>query len=370
MLQVKYPSLLNANNFISLPQYESRFYETERKTPVTPDNLVLLVQNLLGEELKEAPSELFARNSYKNRLEIYLAIASYCKLIILSPNLSNFSISLQDVFQIWELRINLLLMATSLRVPGSSSQIPPIPNAQFLRNETNLFLKELIKLDDKETLPKELSWHFKLLINRIKYGPSLILVNQLYNELLQLRATTPRTTKDLANKSSIILYNVCAIMIARNELLTVFNLLNQTLESDSDNPQQAILAALVGCLYTFKEKGSVSDSAPFFKEIVAAFEKTDSRTLSLLVTILNSVKPVYNEDHSTTMAMEKEHKFTLQEIISLVEDGKISGRILCSLCGLFEVERLTKNGESELDKCLDLVHQQWTSHVQNIYAFE
>ncbi|ESX01196.1 hypothetical protein KL918_002835 [Ogataea parapolymorpha] len=370
MLQAKYPSLLNANNFISLPQYESRFYELERSTPVTPDNLILLIQNLLGEELKEVPSELFAPNSYKSPLETYLTIASYCKLIILSPNLSNFDISLQDVFQIWELRINLLLMAANLRVQDSSSLVPPIPNAQFLRNETNLFLKELIKLDDKETLPKELSWHFKLLINRIKYGPSLILVNQLYNDLVQLRVTTPKGTKDLANKSSIILYNVCAIMIARNELLTVFNLLNQTLESDSENSQLAGLTALVGCLYTFKDTGSVSDNAPFFNEIVAAFENTDEQTLNLLVTILNSVEPVYNEDRSTTMSLEREHHFTLQEIIRLVEDGKISGRILCSLCGLLEVQRLSTNDESELDKCLDLVHQQWTSHPQNIYAFE
>ncbi|KAG7825859.1 hypothetical protein KL909_001091 [Ogataea angusta] len=370
MLQVKYPSLLNANNFISLPQYESRFYEVERSTPVTPDNLILLVQNLLGEESKERPSELFARESYNSPLETYLTIASYCKLIILSPNLSNFDLSLQDVFQIWELRINLLLMAANLRVPDSSSLVPPIPNAQFLRNETNLFLKELIKLDDKETLPKELSWHFKLLISRIKYGPSLILVNQLYNDLVQLRATTPKSTKELANKSSTILYNVCAIMIARNELLTVFNLLNQTLESDPENSQLAGLTALAGCLYTYKDIGSVSDNAPFFKEIAAAFGRTDNQTLGLLVTILNSVEPVYNEDNSTTMALEKEHKFTLQEIIRLVESGKISGRILCSLCGLFEVQRLTTNGESELDKCLDLVHQRWTLHIQNIYAFE
>ncbi|KAH3661692.1 hypothetical protein OGAPHI_006542 [Ogataea philodendri] len=359
MLQVKYPSLLNANNFITLAAYESKFVELERAVPITPQNLTLLVGNLLGDQSDKVPSPLFDSSSYSSPLQKYLTIASYCKLIVLSPQLSSFELSLQDVFQIWELRINLLLMASNQRLPHSSSLIPPIPNAQFLRNETNLFLKELVRLDDKkaaEGLPKELSWHFKLLIHRIKYGPSLVLVNQLYNDLFQLRSETPKDTH-IENKARIMFYNICAIMITRNELLTTFNLLTQTLAQDLHTPHSASLTAIVGCVLAFKETGSVSPDSLYFEEIATAYQKAD--------------RQLFDRIDKLTASPENEHPTaSLDGLVGLVVANKITPRMLCTLIAELELEQLPPTENTPYGHCLDLAHQQWPSNVYSLYALE
>ncbi|GMG24471.1 unnamed protein product [Ambrosiozyma monospora] len=390
MLQTKYPSLLNLSNFISLPQYEAKFQDGD----VNPDQLFSLINSLKNHNdgNTDKPNEYNISTS----LEYYLSIASYCKLIILHPHLNDLYLSLEDIFKVWEIRLNFLLMATNLKPPKTTSVIPPIPNAKFLRNEVNLLLNELIKIksqkdddgtatDNIDNMPSEVSWNFKVLINRIKNGSGLLLLNYYYNQLLKLRQAEDK------RKINVIMFSLSSLLLARQQYLTLFNLLTQFLDdskSDSKDPESesfkqlrsncSLIITLTGLLMLFKDNSSVDENSIYFKDIKSNFQKVNKQSLNQLIDVLSKVAPIHTTNLSksnTTTTLKISDLNDLGEVIKLVQELKITGRIACSLCAEFEMGLLFKQNENDetvesFDDSLDVIGNEWKKTINNYYAYE
>ncbi|ODV84313.1 hypothetical protein CANARDRAFT_8667 [[Candida] arabinofermentans NRRL YB-2248] len=399
MLQAKYPSLINTSNFLSIPQFESQFIDQ----PIDIDNLYKLI-NLLEDDLTtyddtNTSSNIYEIRYYKSRLQLYLNISSYCKLIILSPNLSNFNLSLIDIYKIWEIRINCLLMSVNLKIPNSKSILPIITNTNYLRNEINPLIKNLTKLgstdnNNKELFPNDINWSFKIILNRIKYGSSLLLVNYLYNELIQLRSNYNNSSidKELISKQIIIiLFNISSIMIARQEYLTIINLLNQTktIQNSYNLSQIQLLNILIITIYIFKSDNNNSNDDEFKSHLMYPIllktyesfisnEDDSNKCIKQLIKVLNNIEPIYNDKDSIPLSLTIDYKLTLNEIIELVQDLKITGRILCCLCGVYEIEmnnsiqdkEKEKGDNNKLNESLNIINNEWFVNINNLYAFE
>ncbi|GME75798.1 unnamed protein product [Ambrosiozyma monospora] len=288
-------------------------------------------------------------------------------------------------------------MATNLKPPKTTSVIPPIPNAKFLRNEVNLLLNELIKIksqededgaaaDNTDNMPSEVNWNFKVMINRIKNGSGLLLLNYYYNQLLRLRQAEDK------KKINVIMFSLSSLLLARQQYLTLFNMLTQFLDdpkSDSKDQGESesfkqlrsncyLIIALAGLLMLFKDNSSVDENSIYFKDIKSNFKKVNKQSLDQLIDVLSKVAPIHTTNLSksnTTTTLKVSNLNDLGEVIKLVQELRITGRIACSLCAEFEMGLLFKQKENDetvesFDDALDVTGNEWKKTINNYYAYE
>ncbi|QPG74483.1 hypothetical protein FOA43_001813 [Brettanomyces nanus] len=346
---IEYPGLFNLSNFIALDSYESQL-------PIENVSVAGLVD--LTRSLDHVSDE-----KYDSAVELYLSIASYCKRIILDKDLARFDFSLKDVFKIWEIRLNLLLM--SVQLTDSKGRIP-IPNAKFLRSEVDVLLKELMKLNDKEktdmeSLPDEISFNFGLLIYRVRYGSNVLLLNNYFRQIFNFRlGLANQKTRLLASRRiHRLLFSISALLVVRKQYLELFSQLIDVLACLDRSEikltaQVGLLAALVGILM-LNEDSDIHNSG-YYNDIVQAYDR------SLL-------------DHSVFEDLEQVDVISdLEDLVQRVSESQsITPSTVCHLCGRYEMQYMVKDEvaqNNKLDDLLSIVYDLWFKNVHNMYALE
>ncbi|OWB78572.1 hypothetical protein B5S32_g2768 [[Candida] boidinii] len=539
MIQAAYPSLINSNNFLSLPQHigtiktEKVWISNKKETtnintnaiantisnnndnnnnnndhdqgiihisyditnPTVKELYKLIDQlNLIISEITKNNNDNDNDNDKYDIESIYklnLLIATYCKNLLLSSNSNSTITSLSQVLKIWEIRLNCMLLLSSkpittlltqsdstntdssilnsdvaTRFPISSTaqqqqqqqQQPAfasmnssldqnhiiISSAKMLKTEVNILLKELDvinktrlekKQQSQQTLqqanytsvapkyPDELEWDFKLLLNRIRHGSSLILVNYYFLEVFDLRsnigllqssiktAGSNNIENEIKNKIKFqndklinLTYSVLSVMISKQELLTCFNLLIEIIEKDElsnklnklNKFKILLLLILIGLIMIIKEIGidkieNINKNAyfPIINKFFKEFTKKESNeiinyrelVIEMLIQVLSKIEPIYNDLNSKPIDVKflknLKENFNLNELIKLCSEFKISGRILCCLCGKFEITNKLNNIEEkdtkeceDYNECLTVLNKEWNYNINNYYAIE
>ncbi|VEU20184.1 DEKNAAC101040 [Brettanomyces naardenensis] len=361
MLQIKYPSLLNLTNFIASDNYEASLSSTE----ITIEGLSKLA-NLLNKPL-DSDNPIYSSSSYPSKVDLYLTIAAYCKRIILHPDLSQFNFTLKDIFRIWEIRLNFLLMSSGM---ADSKGIKPIPDAKYVRSEVEILIKEMEKIEGGGDLS---SWDFRILLNRIRYGSGLQLLTFYFNEVFEARKELGEDGGKTARyKLRILLFGISSLLTARQQYLALFNQLEQV-ETDESRLQSelALLTALSGILLLYKDSNNVDrEHNGYFDEIKEAYDKSlvDPYCHDTLVEILRTLTPVHNGQESKPLPLEEGFHFEgIDQVIELVRDLKITGRIICSLWGRFELDSKVA---SSAEGIMGIIHEEWRGHLNKMYGFE
>ncbi|CDK24704.1 unnamed protein product [Kuraishia capsulata CBS 1993] len=428
MLQAQFTSLLNANNFIPLPETDVLSSEIDGSfTAPKQETLFALIHqlySLITAESQSTTSDELKKIHRKKNLS-FLKIASYCRAILLSPTLDD-NYELTHILKIWEIRILCLLFLTDPSFSKNPVTHTIIPNAKFLRTEVNILMKELIRIEESRLrrenspidkrpvemrFPEELDPFFKEILRRIKYGPSLVLINYSYMDLFELRgflaeSTDEMETNDYLKRIEILAYATTATMIARRENLSVFNLLIATAE-DAERctvrnelyiSRLSLLGCLIGLIYLFKEYSSSTkpvvsaisgeedhgfedscDESPYFASVKNLFSKVQLEgPFVQLAKIMGSVPPVFDDESFQTVHLESGELRSLVELQRLIKNLKITGRILCSLCAEFELtlrfgesSEILENSNDELSSALQILNKVWwNGNVSKVYGFE
>ncbi|OUM52162.1 hypothetical protein BVG19_g1324 [[Candida] boidinii] len=547
MIQATYPSLINSNNFLSLPQHigtikTKKIWISNKKETVNTntdpnanantisndkgdndnDDIVHISYDITNPTVSElyklmnqlniliseiTKTENINSSNSANKLEIEsmyklnLLIATYCKNLLLSSNPNSSITSLSHVLKIWEIRLNCMLLLSSkpittllsqsdtnsglvnpevaTRFPISSAgqqqqqqqqQRQPafasmntfpdqnhiiISSAKMLKTEVNILLKELDAIyktrSEKQQqqlqqqasqqttytsvapkYPDELEWDFKLLLNRIRHGSSLILVNYYFLEVFDLRSnigilqssinTAGSIGNDIENrikyendKLTNLIYSVLSVMISKQEFLTSFNLLIEIIEKDETSENNSsesnktkklnklnkfkilMLLILIGLIMIIKEIGvdkieNINENAyfPIINKYFTEFTKKESESaddstnrelvIEMLIQVLSKIEPIYNDLNTKpideTRLKDLKENFNLNNLIKSCSEFKISGRILCCLCGKFEINNKLNNIEVDIkecedyNECLTVLNKEWDYNINNYYAIE
>lgn len=367
--------LLNVSNFIALDSYEARLGDANASF----DGLGKLV-DLLDHPNTENDDPIYNGASYRIPLDLYLTIASYCKKVMVTSKLE---ITLTDVFMLWEIRLSTLLMAAGIKDSHGNS---PVPNSKYLRGEVGMLLKEITKLADlgestnpsgDDKLPDEVSWSFRNLISRIRYGNSMLLLNFYYAEIFQARSQIA-SNEDVELATAHIgslLFSICGFLAAGREYLSIFNQLQQAIP--------CVGTDIKGKLYTI---GSIAGlvlsqgrdaKSPYYETALEMFNDCDQTELLRVLTMV----PATNE---TSVLKIGPDPLSIGLFSGYVTDGHISPRIIYSVCALDELTHLEKfepemkteqdsvaaEQNSNLGRSLYTVYKHWPAQIANYYALE
>lgn len=215
MLQASHTRLLNSNNFAVIGDND-KVYHTD------PKGLTELINRL--DSTENSPIE-------------YIAIANYCKSLILNPNINSFNLTVDDILETWEIRILCLFIVNAtdkMQIQYTHHHNGELVSEKMVRFEAvNMLAQAAYLITPKVSVNKSvtapspvsvsLSTRLRNLLTWIKYnGKDTSLVEYLYQQVFYARFTNDEGYLSRL-KSGII-----GVLVNRNDLITAHSLLGQT----------------------------------------------------------------------------------------------------------------------------------------------
>lgn len=219
MLQASYTKLLNFNNFVNITDND-KIYNT---TPLGLNELIDNVNN-------------------NNKIE-FLTIANYCKSLILNPYINQFNFELNDVLDIWEIRIICMII---LNYKFKFNKI----NDKMLQFEANNIINqiELINSRDENNKLIELNSRFNDILYYLTFNNNNNNNNTQLLEYFYKKIFKARFNKDQLYINNIK-FGIITILLKRKEFITVNNLIDDVDEIKDLNYEKAQLIFFKNLLF-------------------------------------------------------------------------------------------------------------------------
>lgn len=294
-----------------------------------------------------------------------------CTLSILkSPDLA-----IEDVFSIWELRLTLLMLDNQLSVakaeaiglnnalylhenPTASStprpthpsprpmlsQVSSSNSVNSLKNDSHVpnFVYPLTK-----NIQELLGHPLQFLILRLRSVPNLSLVNELYKLCYQFRLKgTSVQEKFLQSHLISLAYEIIMVLTITRNHATLISFLN-SLRNDiairreqEDTLQYLHFSLNISLMWiiasTHLRMKNGASLEPVLPELKQVFDELDSFTLQCIQNVLRTYTPLIGGDSKVVLSQDDEFDFKV--LISLAQENKISGRIICCTLAAFELQ--------------------------------
>lgn len=358
-----YSPLLSSNLFLQTPVMDP---PKDSESPLNPYDLI--TQNL--EKLLTDDSI----NS-KDLYVLYMQVSNLARDLIIEFDKIRDDEDLQTVFQLWNVRLTTLVCANELNLAQKESK--------RLSTALEAIHKTLTAASDQDTnlsnyklqdnFPREMPLSLKLLIIRLRtQGPNTALNSEYFKILTDVRQqyTILDNEKSKGSDESIqknlyplddtfklaeiLAYAVAGNLIAKREYKTLLTHTNSILaplvQSKGHLNQSEIVfkdqISIISMLVAFIT-GDLTLGTDYIKEVQN--DGNLKHLLEPLTYILNTVDPVLDHKKESTKERKKyvfEDPEILDQIMELVEEQAITGRILCSLCALFELRARDDQGSS------------------------
>lgn len=273
--------------------------------------------------------------------------------------------SLEEAFRWWEIRLTLLLFNNQLTI--AKKEALNVNNALYVYENGPQEGPVLpLPKNNNGLIPYELL----VLLLRLKSAPTLLLVNDLYKLCYQLRLN-PKHSKHLATRLANISYEiVCVLTITKHQASLRLFLAGILDDLDRRQLPEAQYRSNISLIYTIllllnDPKADVS----------SIFDNVNESSLESLQYVLTTVSPTI----VLPPAPDQVSLASLEDLRSLISQGAITGRIICSLLGLWDLTN-TYNGTltnntfevtlAENDRAYQLVVHSWSRFIYKVYCLE
>lgn len=335
--------------------------------------------------------------------------------------LRNGDFSTEELLLIWEIRLNLFMFNN--QISFAKKEAINLNNSLYTNEnktsnkETNPSQSSLslshsnINQDGQLLLPiyplpknndGKIGNNLLVLILRLKSIPNMHLVNELFKLCyqLRLRGTNQNQNDDLSTKTKLInlSYEVVVILTITKNYSTLLNYLGSIMhdlknrlekstEEDDEYKQYYSNIKLVWLITKFTLATTNNSQVEHIKEEHQKdFEEIDQSSIDSLVYVLQNIAPVYAS--ATSMPLVHASIRLAEDVARHVEEGKITGRIICSILGLWDISNVYKahleddgklafvidsiedDNRSALQTAYRLITSKWCNYVHKVYGLE
>lgn len=257
------------------------------------------------------------------------------------------------LYTLWETHLTALIFAMELSLAQRESKK----------------LCTIIEALESDKQPQlQIPFSLRLLLLRLKsQGPGSQALNDYYTLLWQLRQKFKDSNDKvlIRQKMTALSYGVGATLIAKREYATFLTLAKTIPNSFNMQILSVVISIMNG------DWPSVE-----FSQLEQSTLEQFSRDLS---TVLKTTNPILDHNKPDTGIRESINLTTLDDLFELVKAQRITGRIVCALCSLFELQMRTVNGhdlfrdgssDTEEDGIMDILFTMWDVRTSKLYAFE
>lgn len=357
----------------------------------------------------------------------------YNKLIDLTYYLlKNDSLSLSELLKIWEIRLilhlfnnqltfakkeainlnNVLYLNENNDIAPSQGQQVQSPNsnndsrASSMNSGTGNTPSPNPGLQPIYPLPKNnnglIGHSLLIMILRLRSIPNLSLVNELYKLCYQLRLRSSGAEEekiDLQLKLINLSYDIIVILSITKNYHTLLNYLesiryelvlqkkqNQLSDIYRQYLSNVTLLWVIILIMMYVRNGAKKDRLTdiITRHYQQAFEDdVNELSMNSISYVLTNILPLPSSDK---MAMVPQGRLTILHLVQLILLGDISGRIICSTIGLWDISNvhgysLTKDEEFKLNhqskeasdnvsSCYNELTKDWGKFIYKVYGLE
>lgn len=348
----------------------------------------LLCQDLLfsnSGSVNVSSDDIQISTSPVNFPDFYNSISSNFNILSQSFSLLKSSTSLEDSIKIWEIRLLWLIFNDKL--------LQAKQEATNLNN--TIYISELGEVPPNPPrvlpLPRNNNGHINhrllVLLLRLKSVPNLTLVNEFYKLCYQLRL---RDHEHLSQKLVNLSYDIMVVLLINKNYSTLLNLLYlmenemKLVKGSEVQIDRFNLLIIITRVFIYQQSQTP-------REIIRReMSQWDSdfgalkSSLDCLKYVLATVEPIYSPGSAESNLVKLE-TLSLDDLVSMVLDGKITTRIVCCTLGIWDLQNnygfeLNENGflstetdipeEIGLSDCYLLMCTKWLQHITKVYGLE
>lgn len=241
-----------------------------------------------------------------------------------------------------------------------------------------------------------------IMILRLRSIPNLSLVNELYKLCYQLRLRSSGTREEkqsLKLKLINLSYDIIVILSITKNYHTLLNYLksiryelvlqkkqNQLSDTYTQYLSNITLLWIIIVTMVYLRNGTKKDKVTdiITKNYKQTFEDdVNEESINGLSYVLSHILPLPSSDD---MVQVPEGKLTVLALVHLIQHGDISGRIICSTMGLWDISNvhgfaLTKYHDFKLTRqpgevsdgvssCYDELTNDWSKFIYKVYGLE
>lgn len=369
-----YSGILTSNLFLQTP-----LVEIESNSEVHNS-----YQYLSEQLIKATTAPVKTKESYRS----FIQIANVARDLIIEYDKVRDEEDLYTVFQLWNVRLTSLLYASELSLAQQEAKRLSSAFDKIVRADSAVNSKKPV-VQNLSLFPNTVPLSLKILVIRLRsIGPNTVLSNEYYLILWDLRqqyVTEEDKRADVYKIIEILAYGVSANLIAKREYATFLTHADSIIKgldaskelSDEEKLYKdkiSFLATLVSLV-----KGDWELATVYFEGLGEHLKPI----IESLQYILNNVNPVLDYKRPSVDASSQEEIHlsaieTLDDLFGLIKDQLITGRILCSLCALFELKLRDKSDHDIFDDgakyknasvSYDLF-KLWHKNTSKLYGFE
>lgn len=322
-------------------------------------------------------------------LDLYTAVAQGNLVAALTRGLLESSDSIDTSLSLWELRLTAFILHGNLAI--AKQEAVALNNALYMaENDTNdVLVTELLAVDPAKVLPlprnndRLISHRLLVLLLRLKSVPNLNLVNEWYKLCYQLRLKSGTASAQLSAQLACLSYDIMVILVINKNYTTLHSFLGSLVYDDPIYGDRILLMDLIVQIICYNQNGVSRDQ---IIDKISAFTISDNVKADLLY-VLNHFSPLYaqgataEQEKATALIIED---FDTEKLVDLVLEGHITGRIICCVLGVWDVQtnfgykledfKGSSNVESpqapSLEDCKNLINQKWKLYVNKVYGLE
>ncbi|CDR43298.1 CYFA0S11e03510g1_1 [Cyberlindnera fabianii] len=294
-----------------------------------------------------------------------ISITYLTRQVITTTSASDENIA--TLYALWELHLTALIFAHELTLAQQEAKRLSIALDSIVKSKnpksSNSAAASLFPLNTPLSLRS-------LLVRLRSSGPTVQFINEGYALLWDQRVKYTET-KDNGEKEkiqaviSVLSYGIGAALVAKREYGTFLSL-----ACSVDNPQMWFAATLVSLM-----KGDWDEANSYFGKLD---DLTDC--VEALSEVLATVNPVLDSKSDDT-GLEVELKIEkLEDLFALIKDQMITGRTVCALCAMFELnvrdsektgsDLFGANLEGPMAPLMRENFKLWRRKASKVYTFE
>ncbi|ODV79765.1 uncharacterized protein CANTADRAFT_48489 [Suhomyces tanzawaensis NRRL Y-17324] len=321
--------------------------------------------------------------------------------------LTQHQLNIQEALAVWETRLTLHLFNNQLSY--AKKEAINLNNALYLqenpnpaplpggnRSRGNSVGSSTPPLQPIYPLPKNkaatIEYDLLVLLLRLKSIPNMNLINELYKLNFQMRLKSDLDEDVLRMKLINLSYDIMVILSVTKNHATLLNYLHglrlelERIESKraasaksdaySTYLSNVILVQIIIESIVHKQK-----KTPSLELIIAAqygelFKRINEETKRSLIYVLRHILPTITENQ---MVAYDKSELSLDDLIGLVAEDKISVRIICSMLGLWDLSNnygFQLSGETEISygpvgtSLTNQVTNNWYKYINKVYGLE
>lgn len=321
-------------------------------------------------------------------------------------------LTVQTCLKLWQIRLTCHLFNNNLNY--AKKELINLNNSLYLNENHNISPSSLNTISGGANgnnnllypLPKNnlmiIDYKLLILLMRLKNFPNLNLTNELYKLIWQIRLKSNNSPQDDTNDMNIILENLSfdniVILIITKNFIPLINFLNQLIEElkelnktkENQYYSNICLIYIIINLIVYCKKGKLGG---IFDNVKQLWENDVNQfTKNCLNYSLQKISPIITQSNPS----ESIHKCeTIDDLVELVNNDLITGRIICSTLGIWDLinnydftlaeseDGLQFRGKTSANKdisslsdedlaneCLKVLESQWCKYINKVYGLE